>query len=122
MVPEESGPCEGARVRHDPTAPRHLSWGCRTPAAQVPSLWLQGRGGRCLLVPPRWAALPAPTVPLHWHLMLDRDVLGTPPHPGPVQEDGGDPKLPWKLQQHHLGSARHTSGETPCCPGRQCDL
>lgn len=106
MSPEDRGPYEGVRVRHDlhslPAPELGLFWGCPTPAAQLPRLWLQGRGGTHLLVPPQWAASPAPTVPPHLHLMLDRDILGLPPRPDPVREDGGDPR------------------ETPAAPFGQC--
>lgn len=87
VSPEESGPCKGVRVRRDPTASHHLSQGCSgaAPLLRHSSLPLAaGLWGRHLLVPPPWAALPAPTVSPHLLSMLDRDVLGIPPHPGPV--------------------------------------
>lgn len=114
MSPEESGPCEGVRVRHDPHShPRLLSWGCPTPAAQLPSLRLQGRGGKGLLVPPRWAA---PSAPTQCSLGMSYASLLAQVLHRSMEE------TPGKLQQHHLGSARHPSGDTPCCPGREGDL
>lgn len=75
------------------TAAQHLSWGCSGGAPLLrhssPVSGCRDVGGTHLLVPAQQAA---PTVPLHLHLMLDKDILGLPPHPDPVREDRGDPR------------------------------